>query len=49
MNEKLEALQKLELEEIEEDDEDSEDEQIAANKRRTLLDKVVGDVFGKNK
>ena len=51
LNSKLAALKNIELEEIseeEEDDEDVENEQ-AANKRRTLLDKVVGEVFGKEK
>ena len=47
---KIEALKKLELEEIgEEQDDDDEDEVSNAGKRRTLLDKVVGDVFGKEK
>ena len=47
---KLEALEQLELEEIVEDEEESDGfEERQKNKRRTLLDKVVGDVFGKNK
>ena len=46
---KIEALKQLELEEIHEDEEEEDDEEAAESRRRTLLDKVVGDVFGKNK
>ena len=52
MSRKLEAIKALELEEIREEDEwseEKEEEEIRQNKRRTLLDKVVGDVFGKEK
>ena len=52
MNEKIEQLEKLEMDAINEDDEESDDEsenEAKVDKRRTLLDKVVGDVFGKEK
>ena len=49
LDSKIEALKKLELDEIHEDEDEDEDDEAAENRRRTLLDKVVGDVFGKNK
>ena len=48
---KIEALKQLELEEVAEEDEDdaTDQEENKSNHRRTLLDKVVTDVFGKEK
>ena len=45
----MEALNQLELEEINEDDEEVDEEDEIQHRRRTILDKVVGNVFGKNK
>ena len=45
----MNELNKLELEEINEDDGDETEEEETQCRRRTILDKVVGNVFGKSK